>query len=495
MNSTLCLSKEGGRKMTSNDEKKYKHLSKEEREIIEFMLKDNHSLTDISNVLCRDKTTISKEIKKHRKIKYPDGVSKNWCIYRSKCKKMNCTNQKECFDLLCPFLKKSPYVCNGCQKRIHCRFVKYYYDARISNNDYLDTLSNSRIGIRISKDQEYEIEKVIYDLIINKQQSVNEIYINHPDLLNFSKPTFYSYVNQGVFHLKNIDLRRKVVYKPRVKENKKMRMESKIRINRTHEDFLNFITVHPKFNIVEMDTVEGNKGGKVFLTLLFRNSNLMLIFLLESKTKEEVIKIFDYLKNVLGIVLFRNLFRIILTDNGSEFFDPDAIEKFNNKKCINLFYCDPCSSWQKGTLEKNHEYIRYVLSKGSTFNYLSNTDVKLLVDHINNTPRGVLKNKTPYNVFKETFGINILNIFHIDFIKPDDVNHSPSLLEQHNARKKSLMKLINDLEHYYQAYHIKIDNNIKQQIINNFMNDWYLYTDEDLFFKSKEIIDNLIDKV
>lgn len=274
-----------------------------------------------------------------------------------------------------------------------------------------------------------------------------------------------------------------------------MRMESKIRINRTHEDFLNFITVHPKFNIVEMDIVEGNKGGKVFLTLLFRNSNLMLIFLLDSKTKEEVIKIFDYLKNELGIVLFRNLFRIILTDNGSEFFDPDAIEKFNNKKCINLFYCNPCSSWQKGTLEKNHEYIRYILSKGSTFNYLSNTDVKLLVDHINNTPRGVLKNKTPYNVFKETFGINILNIFHIDFIKPDDVNHSPSLLEQHNARKKSLMKLINDLEHYYQAYHIKIDNNIKQQIINNFMNDWYLYTDEDLFFKSKEIIDNLIDKV
>lgn len=477
------------------ENKKYKHLSKEEREIIEFMLKDNHSLTDIANTISRDKTTISKEIKKHRKIKYPDGVSKNWCIHRSECKEFNCSNQKECFDSLCPLLKKSPYVCNGCQKRAHCRFVKYYYDARISNNDYLDTLSNSRIGIRISKEQEYEIEKVIYDLIINKQQSVNEIYINHPDLLDFSKPTFYSYINQGVFHLKNIDLRRKVTYKPRAKENKKMRIESKIRMNRTHEDFINFITAHPKYNIVEMDTVEGNKGGKVFLTLFFRNSNLMLIYLLDSKTKEEVIKIFDHLKNKLGIVLFRKLFRVILTDNGSEFFDPDSIEKFNNKKCVNLFYCDPCCSWQKGSIEKNHEYIRYVLPKGSTFNYLSKNDVKLLVDHINNTPRGILKNKTPYHVFKESFGIDILNMFHIDFIKPNEVNHSPDLLEQHNNRKKSLMKLINDLDYYYyyQNNHIKIDNNIKQQIINNFINDWYLYTDEDLFFNSKQIIDNLMD--
>ena len=51
--------------MTSNV-KKYKHLTKEERDIIEFMLKDEYSLTDISKTISRDWTTISKEIKKHR---------------------------------------------------------------------------------------------------------------------------------------------------------------------------------------------------------------------------------------------------------------------------------------------------------------------------------------------------------------------------------------------------------------------------------------------
>lgn len=63
--------------------------------------------------LCRDKTTISKEIKKHRKIKYPDGVSKNWCIYRSKCKKMNCTNQKEYYISKYGYLNYDYFILGG----------------------------------------------------------------------------------------------------------------------------------------------------------------------------------------------------------------------------------------------------------------------------------------------------------------------------------------------------------------------------------------------
>ena len=476
------------------ENKKYSHLSKEERNIIEDMLKSGYTITDISKTIARDKTTISKEIKKHREIKYP-GLKQNWCINRTTCRKFNCSKEKACFEIICPLLKKSPYVCNGCDKKINCRNVKYYYDARNANNDYLDTLTNSRIGVRISKEQEKEIENVIYDLVINKQQSVNEIYANNPDLLYFSKPTFYSYVNQGLFHLKNIDLRRKVKYKSKNNTSKRTRLESKIRVNRTYKDFLNFTSLHPSFNIVEMDTVEGIKGGKVFLTLFFRNTNLMLIYLLENKTKDDVIRVFDKLKEILGKELFKKMFRIILTDNGSEFFDPDSIEKINNKKAINVFYCDPCASWQKGGIEKNHEYIRYVLPKGSTFNFINNDDLKILSSHINSTPRGSLKNKTPYNLFKKLYGEEILKSLNLEYIKPEDVNHSKQLLKNHNERKKSLMKLINDLEHYYQVTnHIKLDNNIKQQIINYFLDDWYLCTDEDLFFNSKRIIDDIINK-
>ena len=88
--------------------KKYSHLTKEEREIIETMLKQRYSLTEIAFTISRDKTTISKEIKKHRYIIYPENYTINWCIHRSECKKFNCTNKKECFDMVCPRLKKSP---------------------------------------------------------------------------------------------------------------------------------------------------------------------------------------------------------------------------------------------------------------------------------------------------------------------------------------------------------------------------------------------------
>ncbi len=123
-----------------------------------------------------------------------------------------------------------------------------------------------------------EIEKVVYDLIKNKNQSVNEIYINNPDILTFTKQTFYNYVEQGLFHLKNQDLRRKAVYKPRSSGKKRTRLESKIRVGKTYNDFLNFIDLHPDYNIVEMDTVEGIKGGKYFLTFGFRKYNLLLIY-------------------------------------------------------------------------------------------------------------------------------------------------------------------------------------------------------------------------
>lgn len=122
-----------------------------------------------------------------------------------------------------------------------------------------------------------------------------------------------------------------------------------------------------------MDTVEGIKGGKVMLTLLFVTYNFMLIFLLDSQTKEEVIKRFDFLKQELTEKRFEELIKVILTDNGKEFYGADEIEQNLNqtKKITNLFYCDPMKSNQKPHIEKNHEYIRYILPKKTSFDNLT----------------------------------------------------------------------------------------------------------------------------
>lgn len=96
--------------------------------------------------------------------------------------------------------------------------------------------------------------------------------------------------------------------------------------------------------------------------MMSRNCSLMLAFLLESKTQENVQRIFDELTNQLGVEVFQSLFRVILTDNGPEFQNPSAMENtVDGEVRTKLYYCNPHSSWQKGTIEKNHEYIRMVV--------------------------------------------------------------------------------------------------------------------------------------
>ena len=285
----------------------------------------------------------------------------------------------------------------------------------------------------MSQEEIYNINNVITPLIRDQHQSINHVFINHPDLLYFSKPTFYSYVNSNLFSFRNIDLTRKISYKPRKDDKKRRtRTESIIRIGRTYKDFLNYLTLKPYASIVEMDTVEGIKGGKVFLTLLFRNYNFMLIFLMENKTMECVEKVFINIRKIIGHDEFKRLFEVILTDNGSEFFNPISIEADykTGEVLANVFYCDPSASYQKGSIEKNHEYIRYVIPKGNSFNHLTQEDCNLLASHINSTSRIILNNKTPYEAISTLMSEEIINKFNIKLISPDEVNLSSDLLKR-----------------------------------------------------------------
>ena len=181
-----------------------------------------------------------------------------------------------------------------------------------------------------------------------------------------------------------------------------------------------------------MDTVEGIKGGKVFLTLLFRQSKFMLIYLMENKTMECVEKAFKGIKEILGIELFKKAFEVILTDNGSEFFNPMSIEKDEETEEIvsHIFYCDPSASWQKGAIEKNHEYIRYVLPKGSSFDELTQEKTNILMSNINSTSRDTLNGKTPYDAMLLIVDEEIIEKLGVIRIEADEVNLSPNLLKE-----------------------------------------------------------------
>ena len=146
---------------------------------------------------------------------------------------------------------------------------------------------------------------------------------------------------------------------------------------------------NPDINIVQMDTVEGIKGGKVLLTIHFVNCSFMLAFLRDYNDAQSVIDIFNHIESVIGIDEFKRLFPVILTDNGSEFSNPSEIELNKNveEARTKIFYCEPGRPDQKGACEVNHELIRRVLPKGSSFNELVQEDINKLMSHINSYKR------------------------------------------------------------------------------------------------------------
>ena len=417
------------------EHKPNKHLTYEERNFIEIGLNKGRNFTEISKDIRKDRTTISKEVQKHRFKKMPGGFnnSKNLCKNRFECRKFDCTNKKECYEEeMCYELTGAPYVCNGCERKNNCRKIKYYYYAKLANDEYSEKLKETREGINLSKEEAYDIDTLITPLIKEKHQTISHIYTNHPDEISFSRATMYKYVDLGVFSFKNIDLPRKVKYKKR-KENEKQRIrrETAIRKGRTYEDFKEYIGKNPECSIVEMDTVEGIKGGKVFLTLLFRQSKFMLIYLMNSKNMECVEKVFKKIKKTIGLEIYKKVFEVILTDNGSEFFNPMSIEKDEETEEIisHVFYCDPGASWQKGAIEKNHEYIRYILPKGSSFNELTQEKTNIIMSNINSTSRDSLNGKTPYEAVLLTLDEEIIKALGVEKVKADEVSLSPKLIK------------------------------------------------------------------
>ena len=394
--------------------KKNKHLSFEDRCVIEEFLNYGYSFSKIANRLSKDRTTIARDVKKHRFLR----------------------TTAFCNNLPCCFENKPPYVCNGCKKFNYCKRIRYSYSHDIAYNEYKKTLINHRSHLKITKDEIASINDIISPLMIHKHHSVNQVYIEHPELLPFSKSTFYKYIDLGILNVRNIDLQRKVRF--RVKKEydySRVKTNPKIKIGRFFTDFNSYMEFHPNASVVEMDTVigtSGGKGGKCFLTLLFRQYNFMLIYLLPYKQSKYVIQVFNHLKSLLGIDEFKRLFEVILTDNGTEFSDPDSIEMdFNTgEKVCSLFYCDPNCSWQKGSIEKNHEYIRYVLPKGSSFASLTQDDCYLLASHINSIPRISLNNHSPYESIYLFLGQSNLDKLQIKKIESDDIDLSIRLLKK-----------------------------------------------------------------
>ena len=243
--------------------------------------------------------------------------------------------------------------------------------------------------------------------------------------------TIYNYIDAGLLSVGNIDLPRKVVYRKR-KGKKTVRVDKKCHLGRTYEDYLKFKEDNLDVSVVEMDSVESSRdSSKVLLTLHFCNCNLMLAFLRDANTARSVTDIFNSLQEKLGTALFQKLFPVILTDRGSEFTDPSSIEcdMSTGELRTRIFYCDPGRSDQKGSIEVTHEFIRRVLPKGTSFEFLSQNKVDLMMDHINSYKRKKLNNQSPHQLFSFLYGADVLEKLNSHLIDPNEITLKPELLK------------------------------------------------------------------
>jgi IS30 family transposase len=333
----------------------------------------------------------------------------------------------------CDRLSKAPYVCNSCPYIKTCVLSTAQYVAIKAQKQYEKTLTDARSGINMSPEELQKLNDLISPLVM-KGQPLSHIFAVHGDEIPVSRRTLYNYFDKHIFTARNIDLPRRVRYKKRKKQSvpRLRHVHQVYRNKRTYIDFEKYTKAFPELDVVEMDTVKGNhESGKCLLTLLFRSCSFMIIILLPDCTQKSVINAINSLCDTIGIRMFKKYFPIILTDNGSEFKNPWDIEKNDaGTQRTRVFYCDPYVSNQKGRLEKNHEYIRYIIPKGRSMYGYTQEDISLMASHINSTARDSLNGATPFDLAELLLDKRIPILTGQFKVSPDNVLLKPALLNK-----------------------------------------------------------------
>lgn len=421
-----------------------KHYTYSDRLAIETMLEEGKTIKDIEKDIKKSSSNIIREIEKHTTYKYPSVYNgQHPCLKRSDCPVRDVECYFTCKNIeykQCPKLSKSPHVCNGCTTKHGCRFVKKYYLAREAQDIYKETLSISRIGLHYTEEELVILNERLCPLIIKSKSVYHAIItINVTFNTSFVLKTIYRQIKSNCLPIQSSDLPRcrrksKCVDKDK---NYKRNIDG-----HTFEGYETYKKNNPNACEMQMDTVEGIKenNAPVLLTLEIVDINFLFIFKIDSQTIDNVIEKLSYFKNIIGKDIFDKIMEILLTDNGKEFIN---IEEFISlSSCINIFYCHPYSSFEKGSIENNHELIRRVIPKGISLKPYTQKELNLLCSHINSLIRESLDGKCPFDLIDKYIPLDKINELGLNKINPLDVCLIPELLGNKNVNniKKYLDK-------------------------------------------------------
>lgn len=351
-----------------------------------------------------------------------------------RCREGSCPRFKE---ERCPRLAAPPYVCNGRPDEQRCRLRKFHYLHKIAHEGYRRTLTESRQGVNLTEGELRAINETLVPAL-NRGQSPHHAMVSAPASFGICDRTVYNYVNAGVLSAKRHNLPMAVRYKKRRGAPVEHKVDRHCAEGRPWGPFQDFPAENPGVQVPEPDTVEGGRRDKCVLpTAMFARQGFMFARPMPGKCAQHVADAFNWMWRALGNAAFRMLFPAVLADNGTELSNPLAIETSpgDGTRRTRVSYTRPYTATDKAHVERNHEYVRRVAFKGESFDSLSQTQVDLMMSHVNSYIRASLMDddshpcRTPYERFAFEYGEEIARRLGIVPIPLREVTLRPKLLE------------------------------------------------------------------
>ena len=408
----------------------YGRLTRHERDTVQRMLERGASCRQIARELGRSPSTVCSEVASHRFVTAP------------RERRGERVDASADLSAACPRLAAWPRCCNGCgrYRAIGCkRRPHVFYDARAAQLCADSVLVSSRRGIDADEPAAAARLEAIRGCL-RRGLSPEQMAARNGGPVDLSPSTIYRWVAAGYDGMTNMELRRKVGYRPRRRAPAASATRHSPR--RSYAAFLG-LGEDACAAAWEMDTVEGaREDSACLLTLLHRPSRLQLALPLAAKDAESVAAALGGVRSVLGAGGTGRVFRAVLTDNGAEFSDEGAIAALIGEEPgeTRLFYCDPRRSDQKGACERNHVEIRKLLPKGRglRFDRLVPADLSLAMSHVNSEPRGALGFATPTRAFRAMLGDDaaaLLEAYGIEDVPIDELDLTPGLIARARAER------------------------------------------------------------
>ena len=409
------------------------HFTLETRLFIEEELNKGTNISTIAKLLNRDNSNIAREILRNRSILMPTSFGgTSCCIHKDVCKNRQIDCDKTCkkFELEnCEILKASPHVCNSCPNK-RCRKAKYYYKAKEANSQYKKNLVESRSKLHYTTLELEVLNNDFYCLVKNTRSIYHSLCVINSAGYNFNIKSIYRQIKDDKLRLKPSDLPR---VKRNVKNNKIDKSYKRNITGHTYEDYLSTIKENPEIIEWQMDCVQGIQGANepVFLTLQIVEIKFLFIFILNKHTNNEVIKKLVTFNEILKSDKSNKSIELLLTDNGHEFINLEKlIETIENK---HIYYCHPYSSFEKGSIENNHELLRRIIPQGVSLSAYNEDDIKLICSHINSLFRKELDGKCPFDLINNYLSSETLKILGYSKINASEVKLIPELLGEKNV--------------------------------------------------------------